>query len=66
MSNVIKLEGKYVEKRIRKKGKVKYYTCNSCNTKYHEDLMISYLPTNYGYYQDDSTHYCIKCYNLKF
>ena len=43
MSNVIKLEGKYVEKRIRKKGKVKFYTCNSCNTKYHEDLMISYF-----------------------
>jgi hypothetical protein len=65
MNKVHKLNLKLIKPR-NKRDNIKFYTCDSCGKKYHQDLMISYLPTNYGYYKDDSTHHCIRCYNGKF
>ena len=55
-----------VNKPVKRWDKNKFYTCNRCAKKYHTDLMINYYPPNYGYYGDEGTHYCIKCYNGKF
>jgi plasmid replication initiation protein len=64
MNKVHKLNIKLI-KHNRRDNKV-FYTCYLCHREYHQDLTISYLPTNYGYYKDSSRHYCIKCFNLKF
>ena len=62
------MEAKIIKlvKPVNRKDNKVFYSCYSCERKYHQDLMISYLPPNYGYYKDKGMHYCIKCYNKKF
>jgi len=48
------------------RSKKLFYTCDNCQRKYIVDLMIHYLPPNYGYYSDEGTYHCIKCWNSKF
>jgi len=43
-----------------------FYSCDSCDRIYHQDLMISYLPSSYAYYKDTTKYFCIRCYNKKF
>ena len=53
-------------KLVKRKDKKWFYSCASCDKTYHQDLMISYLPSNYGYYKDTAKYFCIRCYNKKF
>ena len=64
MVKVVKLPIQKQPKIFR--SKKPFYTCDQCHRKYIVDLMINYLPSNYGYYSDEGIYHCIKCWNNKF
>lgn len=53
-------------KPVKRRDKKLFYSCDSCDKTYHQDLMMSYLPSSYAYYKDIAKHLCIRCYNKKF
>lgn len=65
MGKVLTLQPVKVAKKIFRSKKL-FYTCTHCKKKYISDVMINYLPPNYGYYSDEGVFHCIKCWNKRF
>ena len=42
------------------------HTCLDCKRLYIPEVMICHKKTNYGYYKETGSWYCIRCYNKRF